>query len=186
MGTSDDNQKSGYNGPQSQGGIREETVEAARNDPHPERAGLPGGQLGDRPERAERSLDEGDSAETPGFTGDDARHQPVDETGEAPPPNRDPAAGLGGAVDEQPDAPNRGRPKHGLDDDAETDPGRPVNPQRTEIPARHDPSFQTGGSGETNAQHIRNRNVADEQSKAQRKARGDSAPGDPIHPDGKD
>lgn len=186
MAHSDDNKKTGYKGPQSQGGISEETVEKARKDPHPERAGLPGGPLGDRPDMPERSLDSGgEQTDAGGFTGDDAPHRPVNETGEAQARNRDPAAGLGGAA-EEPDAPNRGRPHHGLDDDAETSPGRPVNPQRTEIPARHDSSFQTGGSGATNAQHVKDRNVPDEQSKSQRKARADSAPGAPIHPDGKD
>lgn len=75
------------------------------------------------------------------------------------------------------------RPHHGLDDSPQTGPGQAAYGPKDRAGERPAPGHQSGRDHEARAEHIRETEIHEDETKARRKARADSAPGAPIDPD---
>lgn len=173
----------GSRGPQNQGGLSHESHEgagAAREDRHPERAGLTDGAIGQQSHapQPDGSLEAGDDDRAPsGASGDDGGYDPG-ATADSPEPPRNVTreggeGGLGGTGD--------ARPHRGVDDRS----GRHASLDDPEDEQREPPDAQGGGTRQDREQRVEERKNAESGAGASRKqpdGRAAPAPGAPVDP----
>lgn len=114
-------------------------------------------------------------------SGDEDRHHPADTARK--PAHRDSTRIADGGVGGR-SGTGQAHPHRGLDDQARTAPGQAVHGLDDRAGERPAPGHQSGRNHEARAEHIRETEIHEEETKARRKARADSAPGAPIDPDG--
>jgi hypothetical protein len=172
----------GYRSPQSQGGVSHEVAERARKDPHPERAGMPHGTPGPRPDLPSPSMGARDDNATSGLTGDDGGYIGADTqaTPDSIGPGQPvpPAGGVGGQS-----GTGQARPHHGPGELEQR--GNPPDQTVGEHPAgttTSDGNSQSGGTKADRAQRVKDRKSGESShgTPGGKTGRADPAPGAPV------